>query len=809
MIFDVYEPWKNKEGRIVPGVKPHPMEWSEIKAKVLARKDVREKIMAHREGKEGMKIQLPAICFVGRSKSTRKASAMVPTQLVMIDIDHCQDAEKAWEGIKARLTEEFGWDWVVDNVMVVHLTPSRGLHLFFKSQPGQTTLQENMAWMNGICDFGQYGDYDEVVHDFARISFAFLPEELLYESGHLLLNTGTEFPEILVNENLECGMRNEECGMRNVECGMRNVECGMKSVECGIPTFTEEEMAEIERYDYCGVAVKMIIDKWVEMTGGPGHGQVHNYYNDMVKNFRNLVNNDKRVLFGLLPRFGHSAEECWGSIESICRKNTTSKHERGFYAFLVKNGFYQEEMNRSLKQFMLDEKNTAEPTPLCTLPWMPPVFRELIGMAPKDFKVSACNALLPIMGTLTSYLEAEYYFDARIHTTSFFSIVHAPAGVGKGFAERYMDMLTRQLVIRDYVQSKREGIYVKTVNRKGDNEKAPEDPCTSLRIMPTKNSEAELLEKQRNNHGYHMLTYAEEVDSWAKGVKAAGGNKDDMLRVAWDNGKYGQQFRGTNTFKGKVNLYWNVLITGTLPRVLAYFKNVEDGLVTRCSFTTIYNQEFAEPPVWKRLTEKEQGVISRFLERCDRNTYTKPCTLTEDDVDSIPETQFDKEVDWRFTFREKQRVSMEWLKPTIMRFLHEELMKASLNYDRARDTFRKRVAVRGFRLGMMMYALWEKPRRSDLMKCIPFIEWWMKQDLESSLELWGARYNNETETEPTISQRSLYTALPMEFTKTDIFNECMRQNIKTPVRNITSKWKQLGVIEKTGKGQYRKVKSEK
>lgn len=98
MIFDVYEPWKNKEGRIVPGVKPHPMEWSEIKAKVLARKDVREKIMAHREGKEGMKIQLPAICFVGRSTSTRKASAMVPTQLVMIDIDHCQDAEKAWEG---------------------------------------------------------------------------------------------------------------------------------------------------------------------------------------------------------------------------------------------------------------------------------------------------------------------------------------------------------------------------------------------------------------------------------------------------------------------------------------------------------------------------------------------------------------------------------------------------------------------------------------------------------------------------------------------------------------------------------------
>ena len=57
MIFDVYEPWKNKEGRIVPGVKPHPMEWSEIKQKVLTRPDVREKIMAHHEA-DGRQLNL-------------------------------------------------------------------------------------------------------------------------------------------------------------------------------------------------------------------------------------------------------------------------------------------------------------------------------------------------------------------------------------------------------------------------------------------------------------------------------------------------------------------------------------------------------------------------------------------------------------------------------------------------------------------------------------------------------------------------------------------------------------------------------
>ena len=59
------------------------------------------------------------------------------------------------------------------------------------------------------------------------------------------------------------------------------------------------------------------------------------------------------------------------------------------------------------------------------------------------------------------------------------------------------------------------------------------------------------------------------MDSWAKGVRAAGGNKDDMIRVAWDNEPYGQAFAGS-PFKGEVKLYWNVLITGTIQQLFNY-----------------------------------------------------------------------------------------------------------------------------------------------------------------------------------------------------------------------------------------------
>ena len=184
-----------------------------------------------------------------------------------------------------------------------------------------------------------------------------------------------------------------------------------------------------------------------------------------------------------------------------------------------------------------------------------------------------------------------------------------------------------------------------------------------------------------------MFTYAAEMDSWAKGVRAAGGNKDDMIRIAWDNGEYGQQFKSANTFKGTVNLFWNVLITGTLQQIESYFKNVENGLVTRCSFTSIENQEFAAPPKWRKLSSKSLKRINDFVKRCDLNTYESPCNIIPEEIECISDDDFDKEVDWKFKFRERQTVDCSWVMPTIEQFHKEQMQKAALDIDKARDVF--------------------------------------------------------------------------------------------------------------------------
>lgn len=793
MKFDVYYYFKNKKDQICPGIKPCPTEWSDI-VKLSKQDYIAQLVEAYRAGNEEAKKKLPSICYVGDCMKTRMAKYMMPTQAVMIDIDHCEDARKAISDIKEKDKE-----WWLHNVLIAHITPSgKGVRIVFWAQEGTTSLAENMDWFNKTYDLAQYGKFDAPCKDFSRISFIFKYDDLIYESTQLYTAMTYRPDGLLKNYSLD---RKEQPLFDNEE---QPATSEKEEEKVDYPVYTKEEEEQLTAYDYRGTPVMKIVDKYVEVYGKPGKSEVHNYYNDLVKNFRNITNNDKRVLFFLLPRFGHTPEECWSQIVSICRVNTLSNLPKSFYFFLKENGFYKQlPRNSSLSEYMLADEEKKEKE---QLPWLPPVFKELLSTAPSDFKVPLMNALLPILGTLTSYLKSTYYYDFKTNTTSFFSIIFAPAGTGKGFAGRYIDMLMEKLVIRDYIQNAREQIYLTEIGKKGDNERSPEDPHTSIRIVMPKMSESEFLTKQKDNHGYHMFTYAAEMDSWAKGVKAAGGNKDDMLRIAWDNDKYGQHFKSANTFKGVINLYWNVLITGTLPQVMAYFKNVENGLVTRCSFTSIDNQEFVEPPKWKLLTPKQKEVVNKFMDRCDRRTYHEPCTLLPEDVDCVDAKKFDDEVPWRFTFRERQEINMEWLRPTIEEFLRKHLKLAAMEFNQARDVFRRRVAVRGFRLGMICYALWENPRHSDLMKCCPFIMWWMEKDIDNMIRLWGEAYNNQQTQAPNLTHRNLYAALPDKFSKSDVYVQCIKLNIQTPVRHIISKWKKFGYVQKVANNEYNKVK---
>ena len=799
MIFDVYYPIrtkdkKNKEERLVPGTRPCPMEWAEIVTKVCDSENVRNLIAAHQGGDKKAKDQLPCICFNGRCTTNyRSADAMQPTQLVMIDIDHCEDGEKAWQELEEQFnSKEELKTFKQYNLMVAHLTPSKGLRLVVVAREGLKTLGENIYWYSQYLNLERFGKLDTACKDFSRLSFLVPKDYIMFENAALYLNTD---PDFVHNDFLRNDFKTEE-------------ESGKKS-EDDVPVLTEEQIEEYKKVEWRGQPVMPILEAYLKQQGTPkeGDGEIHNYYNELVKYFRYLTSNNKECLLAILPKFGHTDEECWSQIKSICRVNTLSKLPLDFYIFLKDNGFYKPRNNAAAsayQEYMLNDEVGGKPL---VIPYLPPVFREFVKCAPKDFVVPAINALMAIIGTLTSYVKAKYPYDHKWHTTSFFSIISAPPSTGKGFVSQYMDLLFEDLRLRDFISQARENIYLSVINKKGANDKAPDKPKVSLRLIPPKNSEAELLEKQSYNCGYHMFTYAAEMDSWAKGVRAAGGNKDDIIRVAWDNEAYGQQFKASNTFKGEVNLYWNVLITGTPRQIEKYFRDVENGLVTRCCFTPIENQEFVMAPKWKELSAKDENRIREFMKRCDENSYEQPCNVDKSEIYEVGENaeEFDNKVDWHYQFKPKKEVDMSWIMPTIDAFQLEQMQMGLKDFDSARDVFRRRVGVRGFRLALLCTCLYSKMNKQQIAGCKKFVDWWMHQDIDNMLKMWGSKYNKETQHAPNLPQKSLYDMLPDEFDKTDVYAKCTMLGIKTPVRNIVYAWNKQNFIKKVG-ANYQKVK---
>jgi len=817
MKLNIYFRIKTKSGKYAPGVTPIEMTkamWQDNTQDAFTATLIRE----FREGDKDAKTKLPAVCWTGfvNNGGSRKIENMTPTGLYMIDIDHIQVQGDKGQGDKIRevwenILEKMPLN-LVDAVRLVHITPSgAGLRIVMQCTENFPTLPEHMQWLDEQIGFNEYGDFDTAVKDISRLSFIPQASDILYESDLLWSDEPNYNPiDSPLTPLLKRGEQNATTNEKKSQA--TNAYSSPLSKRGAGGESWKPLRSTYADYKYKGTLLTDIIDKYIEVYGEPEQGEKHNFYNKMVRDFRNICDNDPLVLHDLLPRFGgdNSTEyqNTLSQCQSICRTNSNSSIPREFFIFLAKNGFYKKKKGEPEPE--IEEEEGNKPHPVDLMPTPPPIIKELIDIAPNDFKLPAINALLPIIGTLTSYVRAEDPQNAKTISTSFFSVVYAPPSSGKSFMERYINYLLRDIMIRDEVNDARDAVFARKSQQKSANDKGEKLPTTSIRIMEAKNSEAEFLEKQRNNKGHHMFTYCAEIDQWRKGIRAAGGNKDDMVRIAWDNGTYGQNYKSSNTFKGKVQLFWNVLLAGTDDQVAIYFRNVTNGLVTRCSFMHIDNQQFQEiPPLWKKISKKQKAKVNAFIDRCDALTYAEPLKVDLSEVYAVDDDNFDKEIPWKYEFKPLQYVDIDWIIPTCNQFQKEQCRKAQIDSDEARDTFRRRVGDRGKRIALLCTQLYAKPMTDkDKKACAKWIKWWMEQDLDAICKTFGEKYKQAIQDSALpdgTNQKTILQRLPDEFDKAEVRRVADILGYKTPARKIIYRWVKAGVVEKFAEDRWRKV----
>ena len=732
-------------------------------------------------GDKSLKAQLPAMMPMGSvGDLTRKKENCTPTGITMVDIDGKEildaDAVKNFvEKMKPELERL--------HVVLIHITPSaRGLRLLAHCHADG--MEATVKRLEEDLKLGEFGHVDPACKDLSRLSYLVPSDYIVYEKGLF-----DEVPQVSID------------AMKNLQW-TGAAEKGINvSPQVGEVIESDERCKDFE---YNGFKVAEIVKEYVASTGGdPVGGTVHTFYNKLVVMFRNICNNDPKIVHAVLPRFGHSIEETWNQCCNICSSNRTTKIDSKLY-------FWLRDHNMLAQRTIAENEEEQKAEPLPPMPALPPIFRQYVNAAPEDFKIPTIVALLPILGTLTSHLRATYFDDSE-QSTEFISLLFAPPSSGKSFIKRLSGLL-QNLRDRDEISNAREAVWAETMKNKGANDKGEEQPHVSVRIVKPLISIPELLTKMRYNQGHHMYIEAEELDTFAKGNKSAGGDKSDLWRVVWDNGLYGQYYKSVNTFKGEVQMFMNLLFTSTQDQIDRFFKNVEDGLVTRFSVCPIENQTFAKFTPWKPISKSEKMQIDRILERLEMKNYKQPLKFDKSELVDIKKEEFDTLVPWQYEFQPFEHVDLSYLYPTLLNWLEEERIKAAQSLDEARDVFRRRAAVKGFRLALVCHGLYANVTKKEQKVITNFVKWFCTVDLRNSLYQFGQRYNELQQNVTKINKplhNKVFDKMEDAFTRHDLRVALQRAGVKTPERIVLSMWKKNKLIRNENDTWYKVKKGEK
>lgn len=727
-------------------------------------KSVAAKARAIKDGsanKDKLKSELPAVTWQAYFPNGKRISReAIPSGLYMLDIDHIENPNQVYiEKIAGRLHEL--------DIVLVHVTIStKGLRIVANCQPQFSSIEDNQRWL--ASELGL--DYDGVCKDWARASF------LVPYTYFLYMEAGLFNPEVAAKFTLA----NKEADM-SPETEVE--QDGQTKISDPNETTTSRPLQQ----EYKGINLQDIAMEWLRCNGGmPEEGERNAKLYKLALRMRYITDFNPSTIAAAIPRCGLSKEEVLQLSKSACSGTRSGDIPFDMQQIITRLSAqdFDDEKIIDEKDFIIETEKT---------PPLPPIFREYSEIAPDDFKQAVVLCMLPLVGTLGSRLRA-VYINGKPETPSFMVSLEAPQASGKSFIETLTNDILKPLILKDEEERQKERDFDEQIkiiklqgskNTKGEREQIKElmehKPEPIIRKIPATASITKLLMRLEKAQGLHVFALAPEIDTVSKAFKRGFSNLSDLLRCAFDNSEFGQDYASDTSFSGMVKIFYNTLYSGTPGAMRRFYTNSEDGTMSRTLFVTLPDQFGKKMPVWGKLDKKQQLVVDTSI------TRLYEISIQGDDV------------------QPEHMMTMEFLNNTMAEWIEQQRQLSVKYEDRTRNVFYRRCAELGFRAGMLAFFLYNENKDKNTRRKVSQFAVWIANMM---LKQFIGRVVLTDELPENLFARSVFAALPDEFTREQLIEQLNEQKMKSPVKLVLSRWKVAGKIkgEKYNGQMFIKVK---
>ena len=595
-----------------------------------------EKIDKFREtGDQAIKRKLPAFIFqatfddttskAGKIGPWRKQSATKLTGLVVMDLDHIDNPLTLYQG-----WIEKGLDMKALGIVLIYISPSgKGLKIVFKARLDWGNLIDNQYALAHILGDGVVPD--EACKDASRMSFICKESDILYIDKELFTYENKEFAErynALYRDGHSQATNPSDLGTRRDKGQGPVTSCDRDQS----PVTANQSPVTPEK-TFKGIAYEDIIEEWWRINGGvPQEGERNVKLYQLAVSLRAICDNNKQLVYSVLPRLGLDNLEVERIVESACKEPPKGLSKGMQEVLSILNPKKTEAPTASeIDQWLWDWGAQIEEL----FPYFP-----LLQDACKGLKRNQYPAALVVSGafSMTLMTRCRYSFYHRpeeLRRLNSSALIIGDPASGKSFATRLYKLLTAPILAADRVGKDAINAYREQMKTKGANKEKPKKPKVTIRIHPARTSNAQFIQDMVNAveevdgepMQLHMLTFDTELDNTLSIQKGGSWiDKQTLELKAFHNEEDGQFYSNMDSVIENFIVTWNYVYTGT-PLALknkVNDRNFGSGLPTRLTCIPLPATNFQMLTRESTVDLESDNRISEWAKKLDKTKGILP-----------------------------------------------------------------------------------------------------------------------------------------------------------------------------------------